>query len=39
MDPNDLPVSDASKMNFGSGGNQKAMACATSGSAARGSAP
>jgi nitronate monooxygenase len=26
MDPNDLPVSDASKMNFGSGGNQKAKA-------------
>jgi nitronate monooxygenase len=26
LDPNDLPVSDASKMNFGSGGNQKAKA-------------
>jgi nitronate monooxygenase len=26
MDPNDLPVSDASKMNFGSGGNQKTKA-------------
>ena len=26
MDPNDLPVSDPSKMNFGSGGNQKAKA-------------
>lgn len=26
LDPDDLPVSDASKMNFGSGGNQKAKA-------------
>jgi nitronate monooxygenase len=26
MDPNDLPKSDASKMNFGSGGNQKSKA-------------
>ena len=26
MDPNDLPQSDASKMNFGSGGNQKSKA-------------
>ncbi len=26
MDPSDLPQSDASKMNFGSGGNQKAKA-------------
>jgi len=26
MDPDNLPVSDASKMNFGSGGNQKAKA-------------
>jgi nitronate monooxygenase len=26
LDPNDLPVSDPSKMNFGSGGNQKARA-------------
>lgn len=26
MDPNDLPTSDASKMNFGSGGNQKSKA-------------
>ncbi len=26
MDPSDLPVSDPSKMNFGSGGNQKAKA-------------
>lgn len=26
MDPDDLPVSDPSKMNFGSGGNTKAKA-------------
>ena len=26
MDPDDLPVSDPSKMNFGSGGNSKAKA-------------
>src|SRR3990167_10806268 len=26
MDPNDLPQSDPSKMNFGSGGNQKSKA-------------